>query len=230
MADKLELLLMMAVPILIAITFHEAAHGYVAHWRGDDTAKEAGRLTFNPLAHIDPFGTVILPLLLLLTTGAMLGYAKPVPVNIRRTRNPRQDMMLIAAAGPGMNLALALIFVLLNRVAGLIMPADPFTLDMQYFLYFAAFLNVILAVFNMLPIPPLDGSRVVTGLLPPALAWQYNRLEPYGFFIVLGVVILLPMAAASAGVDFPILDWLVFGPAQAVTQWLWELADALVPV
>jgi Zn-dependent protease len=188
------------LPILIAVTFHEAAHGFVAHLLGDDTAWRLGRVSFNPLKHIDPFGTIVLPALLLFARSPFLfGYAKPVPVNFRALKHPRRDMILVAAAGPAMNLllatlaALALHFVFYTSgVAHAFIKAN---------LTNAVVLNVILAVFNLLPIPPLDGGRIVVGLLPNALARPFSRLEPYGLVLLIGLLIILPLLGEQVGLD-----------------------------
>ena len=160
--------LAIAIPGIVAITLHEAAHGYVAWRLGDDTAYRMGRVTFNPLKHIDAFGTILLPALMLWTSGFIFGWAKPVPVNFARLRRPRRDMVLVAAAGPGINIALAWVSGVLIHVAGLL-PAD--LADwLRLALYWSIFWNAILAVFNMIPLPPLDGGRVAVGLLPEPLA------------------------------------------------------------
>ena len=179
------------IPILGAITLHEAAHAYVAWKLGDDTAYEQGRVTFNPFRHIDPFGTILLPGLLIFVGASFLfGYAKPVPVNFYRLRHPRRDMVLVAAAGPAMNLALALAAGLLLHLRGFI-PADAhawYVVTLQN----GVFLNLLLAVFNMIPLPPLDGGRVAVGLLPHSLARPLARLERFGFFILIGTMLFLP--------------------------------------
>jgi Zn-dependent protease len=191
------------LPALLAITLHEAAHGYVADMLGDDTARREGRISLNPLQHIDPFGTILLPGILLLSgSGFLFGYAKPVPVNFWRLRNPRRDMVWVAAAGPGINLAMALAAAFLYHGVGLL--PDGVAQWAAANLRIAVTFNVFLAVFNMLPIPPLDGGRVAVGLLPDALARPLARLEPYGIFIVLGVAFLLPLLPGwSAGRRMP---------------------------
>jgi Zn-dependent protease len=181
-----------AIPALIAITFHEASHGYVAHLLGDDTAWRLGRVSFNPLIHIDLFGTIILPaILLLLRAPFLFGYAKPVPVNFRALRRPRLDAILVAAAGPGMNLLLATIAALGFHLVGYI-PA-PVAQWLAANLKNALLLNVVLAIFNLLPIPPLDGGRILVNILPGALARPLSRAEPYGMLVLLGLLFLLPM-------------------------------------
>ena len=181
-----------AIPALIAITFHEASHGYVAHLLGDDTAWLQGRVSFNPFVHIDPFGTVLLPgMLLLLHAPFLFGYAKPVPVNFRVLRRPRLDTILVAAAGPGMNLLLAAIAALGFHIVGYV-PA-PGAQWLAANLKNALLLNVVLAIFNLLPIPPLDGGRILLGVLPGVLVRPLSRAEPYGLLILIGVLFVLPM-------------------------------------
>ncbi len=188
------------LPILIAITFHEAAHGFVAHLLGDDTAWRLGRVSFNPLKHIDPFGTIILPALLLFARSPFLfGYAKPVPVNFRALRHPRRDSILVAAAGPAMNLLLATLAALAFHVVVYMSGVA------QVFIFEnlknALVLNVILAVFNLLPIPPLDGGRIIVGLLPGTLARPFSRLEPYGLIVLIGLLIVLPLLGEQVGLN-----------------------------
>ena len=179
------------LPLVIAITFHEAAHGFVAHHFGDNTAWELGRVSFNPLKHIDPFGTLMLPAMLLLSHSPFLfGYAKPVPVNFRALRNPRIDMVWVALAGPATNIALALLAATAFHVVGYL-PANAARWAADN-LKNALVINVILAIFNMLPIPPLDGGRVAVGLLPKVLAVPLSRLEPFGMLILIGILIILP--------------------------------------
>ncbi|SHJ41603.1 Zn-dependent protease (includes SpoIVFB) [Bradyrhizobium lablabi] len=193
------------IPLVIAITFHEAAHGFVAHQLGDDTAWKLGRVTFNPLKHIDPFGTLILPAMLLLAHSPFLfGYAKPVPVNFRALRHPRIDMVWVALAGPATNIALALVAALAFHVVGYLPPdAAQWLADN---LKNALVINVVLAVFNMLPIPPLDGGRVAVGLLPTWLAAPLARLEPVGMLILIGILIVLPLAGSQFGLNLDVIS------------------------
>ncbi|MGF1641764.1 MAG: site-2 protease family protein [Rhodospirillales bacterium] len=212
------------IPVLLAITVHEAAHGFVAWRLGDDTAYRQGRVTFNPFKHIDPFGTVLLPAVLLLISGGrlMFGFARPVPVNFMRLRHPRRDMVWVAAAGPGVNLAMALVAaVLLHTVA--MLPDDLGRWILQN-LRNAVWINVLLAVFNMLPIPPLDGGRVAVGLLPLSLARPLARLERYGFAIIIGGVFLLPWLGRSIGVELEVFRWLVLTPAFYLSRIVLALA------
>jgi Zn-dependent protease len=193
------------LPLVIAITFHEAAHGFVAHRLGDDTAYILGRVSFNPIRHIDPFGTLIVPALLFMSHSPFLfGYAKPVPVNFRALRNPRIGMVLVALAGPATNIALALVAASAFHGLGLL-PEDA-ALWTEDNLVNALKINVILAVFNMLPIPPLDGGRVAVGLLPRALALPLSRLEPFGMLILIGLLILLPLAGSQFGLNLDVIS------------------------
>jgi Zn-dependent protease len=202
------------IPVLLAITFHEAAHGFAAWRLGDDTAYRLGRVTFNPLRHIDPFGTIILPaLLLLLRAGFLFGYAKPVPVRFDRLHHPRSGMVLVAAAGPATNLALAFVSAGLIHLA-LVLPEAGREWAVRT-LVNSLELNLVLAIFNMLPLPPLDGGRVAVGLLPRPLAAPLARLEPYGMIIVMTAIILLPMLGRQLGTDLNIFYWIVAVPAGA---------------
>lgn len=199
------------LPVLLAITLHEASHAYVAWKLGDDTAYLRGRVTFNPLKHVDPFGTVILPGLLLLTgSGFLFGYAKPVPVDFRRFKNFRRDSALVALAGPSSNLIIALVSALLIHAA-LLLPSWLAQWSFQTLIN-SIQLNIMLALFNMLPLLPLDGGRVLGGLLPPALARPFFRTERYGMIILLGLIFLLPIVGRQMGQDLNILGW-ILGPA-----------------
>jgi Zn-dependent protease len=196
------------LPLIIAITFHEAAHAFVAHRLGDNTAYDLGRVSFNPFKHIDPFGTVLLPGILLLSHAPFLfGYAKPVPVNFRKLNNPRIGMVWVALAGPVTNIALGLLAALAFHALPLA-PADT-AKWLADNLKNALIINVLLAVFNMLPIPPLDGGRVAVGLLPNVLAYPLSRLEPYGMLILIGVLIVLPLAGSQFGLNLDVISAIV---------------------
>jgi Zn-dependent protease len=194
-----------ALPVLFAITLHEVAHGWVARLLGDRTAQMLGRLSLNPLRHIDPVGTVLLPIaMLVMQTGFMFGWAKPVPVSMKNLKHPRRDMALVAAAGPLSNALMALLWGLLLRLSAT-MGAEGAWIGVQYMALAGIAINLVLMVLNFLPIPPLDGSRVLAGLLPESGARMLDRIEPYGFVIlillmvtpVLGAIMSVPLHLAS---------------------------------
>lgn len=210
-----------ALPAIIAITLHEAAHGFVAWRLGDDTAYRLGRVTFNPLRHIDPFGTVLLPALMYFTTGFVFGWAKPVPVNFARLDHPRRDMVWVALAGPGTNFLLAVISAVLWGMV------DPQNGIVELWLRAAAevsiLVNVILMVFNLIPLPPLDGGRVAVGILPDFLAFPLARLERFGMLILLAAFFLLPMLGREFGMDLSVMTWVLGPPVDAVIEFIQTL-------
>lgn len=211
------------LPVLLAITLHEAAHGYVAWRLGDDTAYRLGRVSFNPLRHVDLVGTILLPAFLLLIRAPFLfGWAKPVPVAFGRLRVPRRDMVLVAAAGPASNLILATASALLFHVAVLL--PDTMAIWLGQNLYNSILINLVLAIFNMLPLPPLDGGRVMVGLLPRSLALPLARLERFGFLILIGLIFLLPMLGRQFGVDLNVFSWLILQPINWLMPWFTALA------
>ena len=191
------------LPVLLAVTVHETAHGWVARRFGDRTAEMLGRLTLNPFKHIDPVGTILVPgLMLLLPGGFVFGWAKPVPVDWRNFRHPKQDMAWVAAAGPASNLLMAIAWALSTRVALGLSADNPVALPLLFMGVAGMFINTLLMVLNLLPLPPLDGGRVLTGLLPAPYAYKFARIEPYGFFILIGLlmtgvlgVVLWPVAS-----------------------------------
>jgi Zn-dependent protease len=203
------------LPVLIAITFHEAAHAYVARALGDETASRLGRVSLNPLRHIDPLGTIILPALLLLAGSPFLfGYAKPVPVNFRALRHPRSGMVLVAAAGPAMNIGLAIIAALSFHLV-VYLPATMaqwVALNLKN----TIIINAVLAVFNLFPLPPLDGGRIAVGVLPNALGRQFARLEPYGMMILIGLIFLLPWLGSQFHLDLSVVSQFISIATDAV--------------
>ncbi len=177
-----------ALPVLLAITVHEASHGYAARALGDNTAEQQGRLSLNPLKHIDPLGTVLLPVVLMLLGGFLFGWAKPVPVNFRNLRHPKRDMAWVAAAGPASNAAMALGWGVLLKLSMLSGQNEGVWLGLRMMAMAGVSINIVLLVLNLLPLPPLDGGRVMTGLLPMRLAVPYSRIEPYGLMIIVALM------------------------------------------
>jgi len=196
MDHLIQLIAVAAIPILFAITLHEAAHGYVARHFGDMTAYQAGRISLNPLRHIDMVGTILLPLLTLALGGILFGWAKPVPVNFGALRHPKQDMLWVAIAGPASNLLMALLWALMIKLVWLF-PGSYFSEPLLEMAQIGIKINVILMVLNLLPLPPLDGGRVAVSLLPHRQAYQLSRIEPYGLFILIALAIT------------PVLGWII---------------------
>jgi Zn-dependent protease len=199
-----------AIPVLFAITMHEAAHGYVARHFGDMTAYQAGRISLNPLHHIDPFGTILLPLLTFAMGGILFGWAKPVPVNFAALRHPKQDMLWVAVAGPASNLAMALGWAFLYKI-GLMFPENYFSDPLLGMSMIGININVVLMVLNLLPLPPLDGGRVAVSLLPRRQAFQLAKIEPYGMFILIFLAVT------------PVLRFILIPPIELMLKFLSSL-------
>ena len=211
------------LPVLLGVTIHEAAHGWVAWKLGDQTAFNEGRVTFNPIKHIDIFGTLVLPVILLLASGGKMafGYAKPVPVNMWALKKPRQGMILVALAGPGSNLILAILAAfLIHFVESMPGLMQSWLIDnLMMLLLF----NLILCIFNMIPILPLDGGRVIVGILPPSIASQFERLERVGFGIILAALFALPWLGEQIGVDLNFFMWVVAIPATELAKFMIDI-------
>lgn len=196
-----------ALPLIFAITLHEVAHGFVASLCGDQTARYSGRLTLNPIKHIDWLGTVVVPLLMLMVSNFIFGWAKPVPVDARNMRHPRRDLALVALAGPTSNLFMALFWGLIAKV-GLFANMngnDWFGVPLVYMGSAGIMINVVLAVLNLIPLPPLDGSRIITSILSPRAAYQYSLIEPYGFFIL----VLLMLSGLLSSIMSPFIYFFI---------------------
>lgn len=217
----IQIICIAAIPLIFAITLHEAAHGWIASKFGDQTASIMGRVSLNPAKHIDPFGTVILPLAMLALGGFIFGWAKPVPIAWQNLRNPRRDMAFVALAGPGANLVMAIFWAIIAKISHLVF-INPHMHDAlrstALFIHmtsrFGIMINCVLLVINLIPIPPLDGSRVVTSLLPLDLARKYNRLEYYGLWIFLGLLLLLYFTNS--------MD-IILGPIYGLVKWIYQI-------
>ena len=211
------------LPLIFAVTLHEAAHGWVADKLGDSTARRLGRITLNPIRHIDWFGTILLPMLMMAFTGFLFGWAKPVPVNMAHLRNPRRDMVWVALAGPGANLLMAILWSL--ALLATEMPAMPewMTMPLAAMAVAGVFINLILMALNLLPILPLDGGRVLAGILPQAIARLYARIEPFGFFIIVGLLVV--------GVLGQVLTPVIFGGINLLpgTELVFGILPVLLP-
>ncbi|MCB2077555.1 MAG: site-2 protease family protein [Novosphingobium sp.] len=225
MNDTVILAIVLIPSLVVAIVFHEVAHGWVANALGDPTAKELRRLSLNPIRHVDPIGTLILPGILALTGAPVFGWAKPVPVVKRRLRNPRYGMMAVAAAGPGTNFVLATIGAVLLGLIARSLTAPPtgafevLVVGLNYFIV----INLFLGLFNLIPLPPFDGSHIVEGLLPPDLARQYEKLRPFGLPLLFLLLLVIPWLFPSLG----IVENFVVPPVEWAREWFMRLALAI---
>ncbi len=206
--STIQIISVAILPLLFAIIVHEVAHGWVAKQRGDRTAEMLGRLTLNPIKHIDPVGTLLVPIVMLATLGFAFGWAKPVPIDYRNLRNPKRDMVLVALAGPVSNLLMAFAWGLITKIAMLMPESMQFVSEpLTYMGTIGIFINVLLMVFNLIPLPPLDGGRVAVGLLPPQMSYRLSKLEPYGLFIIIALFatgflskVIWPVISTVAGI------------------------------
>ncbi|RJG11522.1 site-2 protease family protein [Massilia cavernae] len=203
MNEIIQAIAVYALPVIFAITLHEAAHAYAAKYFGDNTAYSQGRMSMNPLRHIDPLGTIALPILMYIFTPFVFGYAKPVPIDFGKLRNPKKQMLWVAFAGPMANFVMAFGWMLFALVLQATQVSESFPYKVAQA---GVFVNILMFVFNLLPIPPLDGGRIMTSILPHRMAYQYSRIEPYGFFIVIGLLVFklldywfAPMGALTGG-------------------------------
>ena len=202
-ATTIQKITIWILPVLLAVSLHEAAHAWMANRKGDSTAKSLGRLTFNPLKHIDLIGTIVVPIIMVLVTGFAFGWAKPVPIDVRNLHNPKKDMMWVALAGPMSNFIMAFLWaVFLNISIFFIDTSSALSLFLLLMPIAGITINVILGVLNLLPIPPLDGGRIMAGLLPGSMAAKYSKIEPYGFFII----IALMMTGLLSTIIFPVIN------------------------
>lgn len=232
MADYslIQVIAILVVPVLFAITVHEVAHGWVALQFGDRTAQMLGRLTLNPLKHIDPLGTVLVPGFLLISTGYMFGWAKPVPVNERNMRNAKTNMAWVALAGPMANLIMAIMWMVLIKLGlSFYQNGISFGEPLVYMSAGGVIFNLVLMALNLLPIPPLDGGRILVSILPGPLAWQVSRLEPYGFFILLGLILSGVLGAVLSLILGPFIE--VFSaifdvPLQSIIDQLYRIVKS----
>jgi Zn-dependent protease len=215
-----QLIAVSILPLLFAITVHEVAHGWMAKRLGDPTAQRLGRLTLNPLKHIDPMGTVVVPLIMLFATGFVFGWAKPVPVTYENLRHPKRDMAIVAIAGPGSNLLMAVLWAFVAKIATLL-PGGEVTQVSEFIFNMGVLgvsINIVLMLLNLIPLPPLDGGRVAVGLLPGPLAWKFSRIEPYGFFIIIGLVVLSQVS------NINILGYILGAPSRELTMRILSVA------